>query len=89
MIGIVKGAKPKRFSHEGLQPLVREFESHRALHALKPHYRLQSDSRAEITTAKAAVTCNPIIGFPAVDLKEIHSDLPQLPYRLPQVWEAR
>ncbi|MFZ0590777.1 MAG: hypothetical protein WAM39_09860 [Bryobacteraceae bacterium] len=37
---------------------------------------------AEITTAKAAVTCNPIIGFPAVDLKEIHSDLPQLPDRM-------
>ncbi len=37
---------------------------------------------AEITTAKAAVTCKPIIGFPAVDLKEIHSDLPQLPERM-------
>jgi hypothetical protein len=37
---------------------------------------------AEITTAEAAVTCKPIIGFLAVDLKEIHSDLPQLPDRM-------
>jgi hypothetical protein len=37
---------------------------------------------AEITTAKAAMTCKPIIGFPAVDLKEIHSDLSQLPDRM-------
>jgi hypothetical protein len=37
---------------------------------------------AVITTAEAAVTCNPIIGFPAVDLKEIHSDLSQLPDRM-------
>jgi len=35
-----------------------------------------------ITTAKAAVTCNPIIGLLAVDLKEIHSDLSQLPDRM-------
>jgi hypothetical protein len=34
-----------------------------------------------ITTAKAMETRNPIIGFPAVDLKEIHSDLPQLQNR--------
>jgi len=44
---------------------------------------------AEITTAKAAVTCKPIIGFPAVDLKEIHSDLSQLPDRVPEIREAR
>jgi hypothetical protein len=44
---------------------------------------------AEITTAKAAVTCNPTSGFLAVDLKEIHSDLPQLPYRMPKIWKAR
>jgi len=37
---------------------------------------------AVITTAEAAVTCKPIIGFLAVDLKEIHSDLPQLPDRM-------
>ncbi|HUA84090.1 MAG TPA: hypothetical protein VMB85_09550 [Bryobacteraceae bacterium] len=33
---------------------------------------------AEIITAEAAMTCKPIIGVPAVNLKEIHSDLPQL-----------
>jgi len=27
-----------------------------------------------------------IIGLLAVDLKEIHSDLPQLPRRMPQIW---
>jgi hypothetical protein len=43
---------------------------------------------AVITTAKAAVTCKPIIGFPAVDLKEIHSDLPQLPNRRAESWET-
>ena len=37
---------------------------------------------AEITTAEAAMTCKLIIGFLAVDLKEIHSDLPQLPDRM-------
>ena len=35
--------------------------------------------QAKITTAEAMATRNPIIGFLAVDLKEIHSDLPQLP----------
>ncbi|HYL74713.1 MAG TPA: hypothetical protein VEU96_10945 [Bryobacteraceae bacterium] len=37
---------------------------------------------AVITTAEAAMTVNSIIGFPAVTLKENHSDLPQLPYRM-------
>ncbi len=37
-------------------------------------------------TAEAVATRNPIIGLPGVDLKEIHSDLSQLPYRMPQVW---
>jgi hypothetical protein len=36
---------------------------------------------AVITTAEAVATRNPIIGFLAVDLKEIHDDLPQLPDR--------
>ena len=40
---------------------------------------------AVITTAEAAMTCKPIIGFLVVDLKEIHSDLPQLPYGMPEV----
>jgi hypothetical protein len=43
---------------------------------------------AVITTAKAAVTCKLIIGLPAVDLKEIHSDLSQLPDRMPEIREA-
>ena len=39
-------------------------------------------TRAVITTAEAEVTVNPIIGLLAVDLKEIHSDLSQLPNRM-------
>jgi hypothetical protein len=35
-----------------------------------------------ITTAEAVATRNPIIGLLAVDLKEIHSDLSQLPIRM-------
>jgi hypothetical protein len=35
-----------------------------------------------ITTAEAVATRNPIIGLLAVDLKEIHGDLPQLPIRV-------
>jgi hypothetical protein len=42
----------------------------------------ETPTGAVITTAKAAVTCKPIIGFSAVDLKEIHSDLPFLPDRM-------
>jgi hypothetical protein len=34
---------------------------------------------AVITTAEAMATRNSIMGFPAVDLKEIHNDLSQLP----------
>jgi hypothetical protein len=37
---------------------------------------------AVITTAEAVATRNSIIGYPAVDLKEIHSDLPFLPDRM-------
>jgi hypothetical protein len=37
---------------------------------------------AVITTAEAAMTCKSIIGVLAVDLKETHSDLPQLPIRM-------
>jgi hypothetical protein len=44
----------------------------------------ETPTGAIITTAEAAVTCKPIIGFLAVDLKEIHSDLPQLPDRMPE-----
>jgi hypothetical protein len=42
-----------------------------------------------ITTAEAVTTRNLIIGLMAVDLKETHSDLSQLPFGMPQVWEAR
>jgi hypothetical protein len=45
----------------------------------KAQVSVSAPAWAVITTAEAAVTCKPIIGFPAVDLKEIHSDLPQLP----------
>ena len=37
---------------------------------------------AKITTAEAAMTCKSIIGSPAVNRKEIHSDLPFLPGRM-------
>jgi hypothetical protein len=43
---------------------------------------------AVITTAEAMATRNLIMRFLAVDLKEIHSDLSQLPYRMSQVWKA-
>jgi hypothetical protein len=42
----------------------------------------ETPTGAVITTAEAAVTCKPIIGFLAVDLKEIHSDLPHLQDRM-------
>jgi hypothetical protein len=35
-----------------------------------------------ITTAEAIATRNSVMGFLAVDLKEIHSDLSQLPDRM-------
>ena len=38
--------------------------------------------QAKITTAEAMATRKPIIGFLAVDLKEIHGDVPQLPDRV-------
>jgi hypothetical protein len=43
---------------------------------------VSAPARAVIITAEAAMTCNPIIRLLAVNLKEIHSDLPQLPYRM-------
>lgn len=43
---------------------------------------VEAPTGAVITTAEAAVTCKSIIGFLAVDLKEIHGDLPQLPDRM-------
>jgi hypothetical protein len=42
-----------------------------------------------ITTAEAEVTCKSIIGLLAVDLKEIHSDLPQLRNRVQESRKAR
>jgi hypothetical protein len=43
---------------------------------------VEAPTGAVITTAEAAMTCKPIIGVLAVDLKEIHSDLPFLPDRM-------
>src|SRR5579862_752286 len=61
---------------------LRGFKSHRRLQ-LKAPVEAATSSRAVITTAEAIATRKLIIGFLAVDLKEIHSDLPQLPYRMP------
>jgi hypothetical protein len=41
---------------------------------------VEAPTGAEIRTAEAERTLKTIIGLPAVNLKEIHSDLPQLPY---------
>lgn len=43
---------------------------------------------AVICTAEAEQTRNLIIRQSAVNLKENHSDLPQLPDSLPKIWEA-
>jgi hypothetical protein len=43
---------------------------------------VEAPTGAVITTAEAVATRDPIIGLSAVDLKEIHSDLPQLPDRM-------
>ena len=75
-------------SLQGGADQLRGFESHHRLQ-LKAPTEAATSARAEITTAEAAMTCNPIIGFLAVDLKEIHSDLPQLPFGMPEIWEAR
>lgn len=63
---------------------LRGFESHRRLQ-LKAPVEAATSSRAVITTAEAIATRKFIMGFLAVDLKEIHSDLSQLPFRMPQV----
>jgi hypothetical protein len=42
----------------------------------------ETPTGAVITTAEAVATRNLIIGLLAVDLKEIHSDLPFLPNRM-------
>src|SRR5260370_39443023 len=66
---------------------LRGFKSHRRLQ-LKAPVEAATSSRAVITTAEAMETRNPIIRLLAVDLKEIHSDLPQLPDRNPQSQKA-
>jgi hypothetical protein len=43
---------------------------------------VEAPTGAVIITAEAAMTCNAIVGLPAVNLKEIHSDLSQLPDRM-------
>ena len=55
---------------------------HQYSHLIEAPVRIGVLAGAEITTAEAAMTCKLIIGFLAVDLKEIHSDLPQLPDRM-------
>ena len=63
---------------------LRGFESRRRLQ-LKAPVEAATSPRAVIITAEAAMTCTPIIGTLAVNLKEIPSDLPQLPIRMPQI----
>jgi hypothetical protein len=60
---------------------LRGFKSRRRLH-LKAPVEAATSTRAVITTAEAMATRNSIMRFLAVGLKEIHSDLPQLPYRM-------
>jgi hypothetical protein len=48
----------------------------------KAQVSVSAPAWAVITTAEAAMTCKPIIGVLAVDLKEIHSDLSFLPDRM-------
>jgi hypothetical protein len=83
---VVEVVKPVPFAR-GFRHWIRGFESHRRLQ-LKAPVEVAPSARAVITTAEAAMTCQYIIGFLAVDLKEIHSDLSQLPSRMPQIWEA-
>lgn len=72
--------------HGGASKL-RGFESHHRLQT-KALIEVAPSARAVIITAEAAMTCNPIIGILAVNLKEIHNDLPFLPDRMPEVREA-
>ena len=56
---------------------------HQHSHVVEAPVRIGVLAGAVITTAEAEVTCNPIIGLLAVDLKRrFHSDLPQLPDRM-------
>jgi hypothetical protein len=43
---------------------------------------VEAPTGAVIATAEAVATINLSMRLPAVNLKEIHSDLPQLPYRM-------
>ena len=63
---------------QGAALQLRGFASHRRLQ-LKALVEAATLTRAKTTTAEAAMTCNFIIGIPSVDLKEIHSDVQQLP----------
>jgi len=69
----------------GGAPELRGFESHRRLQ-LKAPVEVAPSPGAVIRTAEAARTRNPIIRLQAVELKRrFHSDLPQLPDRMPQI----
>lgn len=61
---------------------IREGVTYDISHEAKAPISAETPTGAVITTAEAAMTCKPIIGVLAVDLKEIHGDLPQLPDRM-------
>lgn len=80
---VVEVVKPVPFAR-GFLHRIRGFESHRRLQFKAPT-QVAPCVGAEITTAEAMATRNSIMGFLAVDLKEIHGDLSQLPYRMPEI----
>lgn len=65
-----------------IQEVTALCDRHQYNHLVEAPVRIAVLAGAEITTAEAAMTCNLIIGVLAVDLKEIHSDLPFLPDRM-------
>jgi hypothetical protein len=76
-----KWSNPSPLQGGALQ--LRGFKSRRRLQ-LKAPVEAATSSRAVITTAEAAATRTHIIGILAVELKRrFHSDLPQLPLRMP------
>ncbi len=87
MLAFVVADVGKRLNPSPLQggaAKLRGFKSHHRLH-LKIPVEAATSSRAVITTAEAIATRKPIMRFLAVDLKEIHSDLPFMPDRMPQI----
>lgn len=69
----------------GGAPELRGFESHRRL-KLEAPVEVAPSTRAVNRTAKAVQLRTPIIRLLAVELnRRFHSDLPQLPDRMPEV----